>query len=63
VQLVSKELGGMGLHLFVGAINYSDFEREVGRHALDDILRILLKSVLKTVVSNIAGKRIGDRVF
>lgn len=59
----SKTLGGRGMRIALADLSYRDFEEDVGlgAGAMDDVIVILLKSVLKTVLTNVVGKRFGER--
>jgi len=44
---------GSWLHFDVADIHYADFKSEVGEYMVDDLLRVILKSILKTALSNV----------
>lgn len=63
VKMASHMLGGRGVRLALGDVSFQDFSRDVGQHLLEEIVREILYSVLKTIVQNCAGKSIGDELF
>jgi len=56
-----KLLGGRGIRVAIADISYRDFTEDVGTSAMDDVIVLLLKSVLKSVLANVIGKKYGDR--
>uniref|UniRef100_A0A7S0A4F8 AsmA domain-containing protein n=1 Tax=Pyrodinium bahamense TaxID=73915 RepID=A0A7S0A4F8_9DINO len=63
VKMASHILHGAGVRLAVADIDYPNFSAEHGSYLGDDVAKILLASLLKTVVANTAGKSIGDMCF
>lgn len=61
LRIQGKMLGGKGVVLSIGDIKYEDFSAQVGDSYLDDIVQVLLKSVLKTVLSNVVGTAFSNR--
>lgn len=60
-RVQAQMLGGRGMRVSVGDIGYKDFAEEVGESTMGPIIQVLLKSVLKTVIVNVAGKQVGER--
>lgn len=52
--------GGGGVRVSIGDIKYDDFSKEVGNSMVDDIIKILFKSILKTIAANVVGKKFAD---
>jgi hypothetical protein len=55
MRVQGQMMGGRGFLLSIGDIAYQDFSKEVGDYFLDDIVQVLLKSVLKTMLANVIG--------
>lgn len=47
----------MNFEMEAADVYYQDFDKEVGYTIIDDIVKELLRSLLKTVISNVAGKQ------
>lgn len=52
-----------GIRAAVADIKYTDFSKEVGAHYMDDVIWAVLKSVTKSVITNITGKHFADKVM
>jgi len=63
VKMASHILHGAGVRLAVADVGYDDFAADHGSSLADDVAGILLLSILKTIVANVAGKSIGDKFF
>jgi len=63
VKMASHILHGAGVRLAVADVDYDDFAADHGSSIADDVAGILLLSILKTIVANVAGKSIGDKFF
>lgn len=61
VRLQGQMLGGHGARLALADIRYDNLTRIAGATYVDDVLKVLLKSIMKTVVANVAGRQAADR--
>lgn len=58
-RVQAQMFGGRSMRVAVGDVVYRDFEAEVGESTPGPIIQVLLKSVLKTVMTTIVGKHMG----
>jgi len=57
VQLLAKMVCGASVKMNLADISYEDFDADVGAYIVDDIVRILLKTLLKNVSPKVTGRR------
>lgn len=62
LKVSANMMMGMGVRISVGDMHYHDFAKQVGNSMVDDIVQILLISILKTVLANIIGKNLSDKI-
>jgi len=60
LRLQGQMIGGHGARLALADIKFDNFTKEVGSGYMDDIVKVLLKSIMKTVVANVVGRRTAE---
>jgi len=63
VKLASHMLGGAGVRLALGDVAIRDVSAVRTHDIAEDIAHVVLNSVLKTIVENVAGKSLGEEMF
>lgn len=53
----------MGARVEIADVTHEDFSKEVGSYVFDDIVWEVLKSLVKTIVSNLSTKAFADRLL
>mmetsp|Transcript_78547 Transcript_78547/g.138403 ORF Transcript_78547/g.138403 Transcript_78547/m.138403 type:complete len:326 (+) Transcript_78547:61-1038(+) len=61
-RVETRTLGGLGTRIAVHDIRYDDFSTETEGRLGDEVLQMLLRSILKSVMINVFGQSVGGRV-
>jgi hypothetical protein len=61
-QIFGKHLDS-GCDITIADVDYEDFSKDHGSHIADDTALFILETLLKMIVTNIAGRKVGNHFF